>query len=197
MPRIADPRRRQDVVDAVIGQLARTGIGSFSLRALAEGLGQSTRVLTHHFAGKDALVAAVLERLDEQQHEALRATPGWDDPSVPVSAIVRSAWERNLGSGEVATTRLVREIEGLAASGRLPCPVPGFVRGRAEFVATCLVARGLDREAALVYATMLNAAFAGLETDFLMTGDRERTEAALEDLCAWIDSRVAAARLDR
>ncbi|QUX27087.1 hypothetical protein KGD83_17245 [Nocardiopsis akebiae] len=43
-------------------------------------------------------------------------------------------------------------------------------------------------------ATALNAAFAGLEADFLMTGDRERTEAALEDLCAWTDSRVAGAR---
>lgn len=197
MPRVADPRRRRDVVDAVIGQLTRTGIGNFSLRALAEGLGQSTRVLTHHFVDKDALVTAVLERLDEQQHEALRTTPGWDDSSVPVSTIVRSTWERGLGSGEVATTRLIREIEGLAASGRLPRPVPGFVRGRAEFVATCLVARGLDRGAALVHATMLNAAFAGLETDFLMTGDRERTGAALDDLCAWIDSRVAGARPGR
>lgn len=191
MPRVADPSRRRDVVDAVIGQLTRTGIGNFSLRALAEGLGQSTRVLTHHFADKDTLVTAVLERLDEQQHEALRSTPGWEDPSVPISTIVRSTWERNLGSDEVATTRLIREIEGLAASDRLPCPVPGFTRGRAEFVATCLAARGLDWQAALVHATMLNAAFSGLETDFLMTGDHERTGAALDDLCAWIDSRLA------
>lgn len=197
MPRVADPRRRQEVIDAVIGQLARTGIGDFSLRALAEGLGQSTRVLTHHFADKDALVAAVLERLDEQQHGALRATPGWDDPSMPVSAIVRSTWKRNLATGEVSTTRLIREIEGLAAAGRLPRPLPGFARGRAEFVATCLVTRGLDQEAALVHATMLNAAFAGLESDFLMTGDRERTETALEELCAWIDSRVEGARPGR
>lgn len=151
-------------------------------------------MLTHHFADKDALVAAVLERLDKQQHEALRATPGWDDPSVPVSAIIRSTWKRNLGSNEVTTTRLIREIEGLAAAGRLPRPVPGFARGRAEFVATCPATSGLDQEAAPVDATMLNAVFAGLEADFLMTGDRERTEAALEDLCAWIDSHVAGAR---
>lgn len=196
MPRTADPRRRRDVVDAVIDQLARTGIGNFSLRTLAEGLGQSTRVLTHHFSDKDALVSAVLGRLDEQQHEALRATPGWEDPAVPVGRIVRSTWKRNLDSAEVATTRLLREIEGLAASGRLPRPVPDFARGRAEFVATCLAARGLEREAALVHASLLNAAFAGLETDFLMTGDRERTEAALEHLCAWIDSRVTGARLN-
>lgn len=188
MPRTADPHRRRAVTDAVIAQLAQTGIGSFSLRSLAQGLGQSTRVLTHHFADKESLITAVLERLDERQHAALRATPGWDDPSVPVSTIVRSAWERGLGPEELAATGLIREIEGLAAAGRLPSPVPGFIRGRADFVASCLVVRGLDEAAAVVHATLLNAAFSGLETDYLITGDRARTEAALDDLCAWIDS---------
>ncbi|GAA1073821.1 hypothetical protein GCM10009605_07290 [Nocardiopsis composta] len=173
----------------MITQLARTGIGSFSLRALAEGLGQSTRVLTHHFADKEALIAAVLDRLDERQHAALHATPGWDDPAVPVGDVVRAAWRRNLDD-EPDTTRLIREIEGLAAAGRLPRPVPGFVRGRAEFVASCLVLRGLGEEQALTLATMLNAAFSGLQTDRLTTGDRERTEAALDELCTWIDSRA-------
>ncbi|GAB3444117.1 hypothetical protein GCM10027570_13090 [Streptomonospora sediminis] len=188
MPRIADSRRRRDVTDAVIAQLTRTGISGFSLRSLAEGLGQSTRVLTHHFADKEALVAAVLERLDERQHAELRATPGWDDPAVPVGSIVRSTWERTLAAEEAGTTRLIREIEGLAAGGRLGRPVPDFVRGRAEFVAECLAVRGLDPGEALVRATMLNAAFSGLQTDRLVSGDRERTDAALAGLCAWIDS---------
>ncbi|MBV2366699.1 TetR family transcriptional regulator [Streptomonospora nanhaiensis] len=194
MARTADPQRRRAVVDAVIEQLARTGIADFTLRGLAEGLGQSTRVLTHHFADKNALLTAVLERLDERQHTALRATPGWDDPAVPVGSIVEDAWRRNLGPDEVAMTRLIREIEGLAAAGRLPLPVPGFVRGRAEFVGTCLVRRGMSEAAARTTATLLNAAYAGLEGDYLATGDRDRVEAALKDLCAWVDARVAAAR---
>lgn len=115
MPRPADPQRRREVLDAVIDQLAATGIGSFSLRTLAAGIGQSTRVLTHHFADKNALLTAVLARLDERQHTALRSTPGWYDPAVKVGSLVRSAWERNLGSDELAMTRLFREIDGLAA----------------------------------------------------------------------------------
>ncbi|WP_443050522.1 TetR family transcriptional regulator [Streptomyces sp. H27-D2] len=47
---------------AVVPAAARAGIGTFTLRALAEALGQSTRVLTHHFADKSALLAAVLGR---------------------------------------------------------------------------------------------------------------------------------------
>ncbi|KUN08293.1 TetR family transcriptional regulator [Streptomyces yokosukanensis] len=193
MPRPASPERRREVTDAVIGQLARTGIGSFSLRTLAEGLGQSTRVLTHHFADKNALLTAVLQRLDERQHKALRATTGWDDPAVPVSEVVRSAWHRNLGPEERDMTRLIREIEGLAAAGRLTLPHPGFVRGRAEFVASCLVHRGLSDEAALTCATLLNSAFSSLQADLLITGDRERVETALDALCAWIDAQVGRA----
>ncbi|ASU86235.1 TetR/AcrR family transcriptional regulator [Nocardiopsis gilva YIM 90087] len=192
MPRTADPRRRLEVVDGVIEQLARTGISDFSLRTLAQGLGHSTRVLTHHFADKKALLEAVLQRLDQRQHEELRSTPGWDDPSVPVGSIVRAAWKRNLGPDELAMTRLIREIEGLAAAGRLPLHVPGFVRGRADFVASCLVTRGLSRDDAITKATVLNAAFGSLEGDYLITGDEERVERALDALCSWIDACVAA-----
>ncbi|GAA2620933.1 TetR/AcrR family transcriptional regulator [Streptomyces axinellae] len=197
MPRTASPQRRREVTDAVIGQLAATGIGSFSLRTVAEGLGQSTRVLTHHFADKNTLLTAVLLRLDERQHEALRATPGWDDPEVAISTVVRSAWERNLSPDELAMTRLIREIEGLAAAGRLPLPGPGFIRGRAEFVASCLTLRGLSESAALTSATLLNSAFGGLEGDYLITGDAARAESALEALCAWIDTCVRQGREGR
>lgn len=190
MPRPASPQRRREVTDAVIEQLAATGIGNFSLRTLAEGIGQSTRVLTHHFADKTALVTAVLIRLDERQHQALRSTPGWDDPAVEVGSLVRSAWERNLSPEELAMTRLIREIEGLAAAGRLPLPAPGFIRGRAEFVASCLVRRGLPESNALTLATLLNSAYSSLQSDYLTTGDKQRVEIALHELCAWIDDCV-------
>ncbi|MEC4015399.1 hypothetical protein [Streptomyces sp. H27-D2] len=88
-------------------------------------------------------------------------------------------------------TRLIREIEGLSAAGRLPVCEPGFVRGRAEFVASCLVRRGLPEADALVKATLLNSAFASLQSGFLITGDRDRTEGALNDLCTWIETCVA------
>ncbi|MFE4514467.1 TetR/AcrR family transcriptional regulator [Kitasatospora sp. NPDC056783] len=190
MPRPVNPDRRREVVDAAIDQLAATGIGHFSLRTVAEGMGQSTRVLTHHFADKQALVTAVLERLDERQHQALLAAPAWRDPAVPVSVIVKTAWERTLGPRELAMTRLIREIEGLAAAGRLVLPGPGFIRGRAEFVASCFTLRGLSEDDALTTATLLNSAFSSLQNDYLITGDHDRSVAALDELCAWVDARV-------
>ncbi|MFF4672161.1 TetR/AcrR family transcriptional regulator [Streptomyces sp. NPDC001279] len=192
MPRPVNPDRPREVLDAVIGHLAHTGIGQFTLRGIAAALGQSTRVLTHHFADKRELLIAVMRRLDEQQHHALRTTEGWEDPAVPVSAVVRSAWERNLDEAELPMTRLIREIEGLAAAGRLPSAVPDFVRGRAEFVASCLTLRGVPERTALITATMLNATFAGLQADYLTTDDAERARGALDELCHWLDAAVEA-----
>ncbi|MFJ3221508.1 TetR/AcrR family transcriptional regulator [Kitasatospora sp. NPDC086801] len=190
MPRPVNPDRRREVVDAAIDQLATTGIGHFSLRTLAEGMGQSTRVLTHHFADKQALVTAVLDRLDERQHQALLATLAWRDPAIPVSVIVKAAWQRTLDPQELAMTRLIREIEGLAAAGRLVLPGPGFIRGRAEFVASCFTLRGLSEDDALTTATLLNSAFSSLQNDYLITGDHDRSTAALGELCDWVDARV-------
>ena len=188
MARPVDPERRREVVDAVIEQLAHTGLTGFSLRTLAAGLGQRTRVLTHHFKDREALLAAVLGRLDERQHHALRATEGWDDPAVPVSEIVQAAWERNLSAEEMAMTRLIREVEGLAAAGRVTLPEGQFIRGRAEFVAGCLQVRGMGERSALVAASLLNSAYSGLQADYLVTGDTERVTAALAALCAWLDT---------
>ncbi|MGW1974564.1 TetR/AcrR family transcriptional regulator [Streptomyces sp. NPDC001889] len=193
MARPINPDRRREVLDATIGHLARTGISRFTLRGIAEALGQSTRVLTHHFADKRELLSAVMVRLDERQHEELRSTTGWADADVPVSRVVRSAWARNLSTAERSMTSLIREIEGLAAAGRLPGSAVDFVRGRSEFVASCLTLRGMSGADALVTATLLNSAFAGLQTDYLTTGDRERAEAALDELCLWLDARCRGA----
>ena len=71
-------------------------------------------------------------------------------------------------------------------ASRRPCP--RWLTERAEFVAGALVARGLDPAEARVKATFLNAAYSGLQADFLASGDRESVEAALDDLCALADS---------
>ncbi|GAA4322366.1 AcrR family transcriptional regulator [Actinomadura luteofluorescens] len=188
MPRPRDPRRRTEILDAVLDHLAEHGMSGLSMRPIAQALGQSTRVLTHHFADKDALLAALLKRLDEVQQEQLHATEGWDDTARGIGAVVRDSWDRHLAPENIARTRLVLEIEGLAAAGRLGDRVPAFLTERAEFVAGALTARGLAPGQALVKATFLNGAYSGLQTDFLTTGDRERVEVALGELCALADS---------
>lgn len=194
MPRRADPARRVEVVDAALRHAAEVGFARFTLRGVAETMGQSTRVVTHHFSDKGELVTAMLHRLDEREQQALANDASWADPGVPVSHVVEAAWRRTLGAAELPYTRLIHEIEGLGAAGRAPSPVPGFLASRARFVAAYLEARGVRHDEAITLATVLNGAYAGLQIDYLTTGDQQRTRAALARLCAWIDGVVASER---
>lgn len=193
MARPRDPQRRVELLDAIIDYLATHGLERLSLRPLAKALGHSTRVLTHHFGDKDGLLTAILERLDTVQHEALRATEGWDDPDCGLGGIVRASWHRHLAPESLSHTRLIHEIEGMAAAGRLGKRIPRFLDDRVEFVARALHVRGLPMRQARVKATFLNSAYAGLQTDYLATGDRPRIDAALNELCDMVDSWTAPA----
>jgi hypothetical protein len=157
------------------------------MRPVAHMLGQRTRVLMHYLRARDALLAALLERLDEVQHEQLRAPEGCDNDGRGIGAIVCDSWRRHLAPENIAHTAGPRDRE--ACGGGTPGDrVPAFVAARAEFVAGALVARGLDLGETRVNATFLNSAYSDLQADFLTTGDRERVEAALDKLCVLADS---------
>ncbi len=140
-------------------------------------------MLTHHFATKDDLVAAVLDHLDRRQRERLRAFHAKAGDR-PLGEVIRASWRWHLDE-DLPLVRLLHEIEGLAAAGRLRGPsVSRMLADRAAFVAGVLASHGVPAEVAERNATFLNAAYAGLQTDYLTTGDRERVEAALEQLIA-------------
>ncbi|SDK05784.1 TetR/AcrR family transcriptional regulator [Nonomuraea jiangxiensis] len=189
MARPRDPQRREELLDAIVGYLAEHGIAQLSLRPLAKALGHSTYVLTHHFASKDELISAILAHLDQRQRGRVGALPGpGTSGGLSLGDVVRASWAWHL-SEDLPIVRLLHEIEGLSAAGRLSGPyVPKMLGDRAEFVADVLRAHGVPEEAALRKATLLNAAYAGLQIDYLTTGDKERVEAALDELAGTADS---------
>ncbi|MFI7125439.1 TetR/AcrR family transcriptional regulator [Nonomuraea sp. NPDC050153] len=191
MARTADPHRRAELLDQIVDYLAQHGLSTLSMRPLAEHLGKSTRVLTHHFSDKEALLSATMERLDERHREWLRALPGWSG-SDSVGTIIRRTWDWQAREENLPVARLIHEIEGLAAGGRLPGPVPRLLADRSEFVAGLLRDRGVPEADALRISTLANSAYTGLQIDFLTTGERERAEEALDQLCALVDDWVAA-----
>ncbi|WP_043625697.1 TetR/AcrR family transcriptional regulator [Nonomuraea candida] len=192
MARQRDPQRRTELLDAIVAYLAEHGIAQLSLRPLAKALGHSTYVLTHHFAGKDELIDAVLAHLDRRQKERLAALPGPAEAGGGLGDVVRASWAWHMNE-DLPMVRLLHEIEGLSAAGRLTGPyVPKMLGDRAGFVAGVLRAHGVPEEAALRKATLLNAAYAGLQIDYLTTGDRERVEAALDELADTADSWTTA-----
>lgn len=60
---------KRAILDAALEVFAQSGYRSGSLRDVAEKVGISEAGLLHHFPSKSALLAAVLERRDEQTQE--------------------------------------------------------------------------------------------------------------------------------
>jgi AcrR family transcriptional regulator len=66
---------RQSILDAALLVFAESGYRSGSLRNVAERVGMSEAGLLHHFPNKSALLAAVLERRDEQTQDQFDFDP--------------------------------------------------------------------------------------------------------------------------
>lgn len=183
-----DPAHRTALLDAIVDYLAEHGVADLSLRPLARALGYSTRVLTYNFANKDELIASALERLDERQRERLQALPGWRTAEGnSIGAAIRASWRWHLDPENLPYTRLVHEIQGLAAGGRLERYRWTQLADRVEFVASAIEAYGVPRDDALHYATFINATYTGLQVDYLTTGDLDRTSAAIDRLATMCD----------
>lgn len=78
---------RQLILDSALTVFAQSGYRGGSLRDVAEQVGMSEAGLLHHFASKKALLAAVLERRDEQTAERFRLDPAHGGRSMLRSTI--------------------------------------------------------------------------------------------------------------
>ncbi|PZG45254.1 TetR family transcriptional regulator [Spongiactinospora gelatinilytica] len=191
MARSADPHHREELLDQIVDYLAGHGLSTLSMRPLAQHLGKSTRVLTHHFADKEALLRATMEHLDERHRAWMRSLPGLPG-TASVGAIIRRTWDWQTTEENLPIARLIHEIEGLAAAGKLHGHIPRLLADRSEFVAELLQERGVPDADAVRISTLTNSAYTGLQLDFLTSGDRERVEIALDQLCALVDDWVTA-----
>ena len=86
MPRPPDDGRRRALLDAVIDDAGRNGIGGRSLRDLAAAAGTSHRMLIHHFGSREELLLAVVEEVERRQVATL------DDLPVDPADAVAASW---------------------------------------------------------------------------------------------------------
>jgi len=81
-PKIDQSERRREVTEAAIRILCKAGPRGLTLRALAEELGGSVRLVTHFFPNRHALLDAITRQMIEDQTAevaAMDATPGLTD----------------------------------------------------------------------------------------------------------------------
>lgn len=176
--------RRQELLDKVMAELRRGGIGDRSLRDIAAAVGTSHRMLIHHFGSREGLLSEVVRAVEEEQRAflaALDASPA--DTS-------RAMWRRLSDPALWPTERLFFECYSRGARGEQPYAslLPGLVDDWLDTVESLDVAAGdHDRRARIRLSLAL---FRGLLLDLVGTEDRVGVDAAFEQY-------VALERVDR
>lgn len=161
-------RRQADIIDKATEAFAQRGFAGTSLREIAAAVGMTQQGLSHHFASKEALLEAVLQRRDEASLEH------YGSLGLSTADTLRTVVQDNLGR-----PGLVRLFATLAAEAVNPeHPAHAFFQDHyssARSVFTHLVRRGQkDGEfrtdlPARQLAALLIAVFEGLQVQWLMS----------------------------
>ena len=153
----------------MIDAFARNGIGRRPLRAIAEEVGTSHRMLLHHFGSRDDLLVAVVEEVERRQVVVLGALP--DDPVAAFAAMWADLRRPELRPFE----RLFFECYSRAAQGETPFTrlLPTAVQGWLDAADTHT---GGAVDPAL--ARLGLAVTRGLLLDLVATGDEAGVDAA-------------------
>ncbi len=177
--------RRQELLVAVIADLAEKGILERSLRDIAAAVGTSHRMLIHHFGSRQGLMAAVVEAIEEDQKRFMEALGGEPSDLEP-GDLLTAMWRRLRDPGLWPAERLFFECYARALRGEepfdrlLPSAVDDWLDRAVALDATPGVPPALARARARVGL----AVFQGLLLDLVGTGDAAGVDAAFEAFAA-------------
>jgi len=175
--------RKQDLLDSVLAEVARGGIGDRSLREIGAAVGTSHRMLIHHFGSREGLLTEVVRTVEADQRRFLESL------DLPPEGVLEEMWRRLSDPRLWPAERLFFECYARACRGEAPFAslLPGLVDDWIDAsVAHGLVWPGSPRdERARARAGL--AMFRGLLLDLVATGDREGVDDAFEQFRALIE----------
>jgi AcrR family transcriptional regulator len=184
---VATERReaRERLLDRCVNFLQEAGFSQLSLREIAAGTGTSHRMLIYHFGSRDGLLAEVVGRIEAEQRELLAGRAGQPGDLVD---ICRAFWRRISDPALAPAERLFFEVYAHALHGR-PWTAPfrqSVIAAWEEPLTDLFRGHGFAPDEAGSRARLALAAARGLLLDLLMTGDRQRLEAAAERLVSML-----------
>jgi AcrR family transcriptional regulator len=174
------PTGREALLAGAIGHFAEHGVGDTSLRALAEAIGTSHRMLIYHFGSREGLLAAVVDTVEQGARETLArmVDEAKADPD-PVEAGLRY-WHL------VTDEALVYGPLFFELSSHAMLGLPHAAGLRERLVTTWLDAleamwgaRGVPAGRAREQGRLDLAVARGLLHDLLLTGERAQVDATM------------------
>jgi AcrR family transcriptional regulator len=181
--------RRQEVLEAVVAELARNGIGDRSLRDIAAGVGTSHRMLIHHFGSRQGLLTEVVRTVEADQRAFLASL------DVPPRDVMTLMWQRLSDPSLWPAERLFFECYARASRGEEPYAelLPGLVDDWLERAIAVDPLAATDPVRARAQARVGLALFRGLLLDLVGTEDRAGVDAAFDEFRALVERDLAGA----
>jgi len=182
------------LLDAVADHLVEHGLGGLTFRSLAQDLDTSTFKIVYHFGSKAQLIDVALRHVSRREVDQVRSwlSAGDDVPS-SVGGVMRRYWSWCMRPKHQGVMRLFFEAASLAQ--RDPEGYPPVVRDilfdGLELERQIVRANGGRDDTCDAIATLVSGAMWGLQLDYLMTADVERTTLALDALATLVDGHLA------
>lgn len=164
MSRPRDVGRRDELLDGIVADCAEHGLGSRSLRDIADHVGTSHRMLIHHFGSREELMVAVVQAVEARQQTLQDQLTG-----TPTEALT-TLWGHLSDPQLRPLERLFFESYSRGANGEAP-----FDRLLPGAVESWLVDDGGDPATRRLGLAVIR----GLLLDLVATGDTVGTAAAL------------------
>lgn len=167
---------RERLLDAAIDHLGRHGVGDTSLRAIAEAVGTSHRMLIYHFGSREGLLAEVTREVEARQRAAMTATY---DEGLPPGEAAAAYWEQTVE----ATLRygpLFFELSAHAMQGKEHAAVlrEELIGAWLPSITGLCLRLGIPEPQAETHARLALAAARGLLADLLVSGQRDEVARA-------------------
>jgi AcrR family transcriptional regulator len=185
MTRTVNKARPEELLDAIVGYIAKKGVAGLSLRPLARAVHSSPRVLLYYFGSKEELVTKAIRRLRDRQRAGFgkMREARYERPSDACRAI----WKQISAPESELAFRLSLEIYVMALHH--PRQFSDFLSSSVEdwleFLAEPLLRKGHSKEEAQAFATVVIAGFRGFMLDYCASHDRARVDRAVD---LWLKS---------
>jgi|SRR5208283_3456942 len=195
MARPPEPQIRARLRDQAVDYVLSHGVADLALRPLAKALKTNARMLVYHFGSREGLMREILFGLREREDARMQAWFQAGKKPRALSEFLCWLWQRLSALSTQPHLRLLFELYALAL--RHPKDYPGVLED--PLVHWKRVTRRTSRQskADVAMATLLLAATRGLLLDLCATGDRARTDHALQLLARLVESgsrQIKAAR---
>jgi AcrR family transcriptional regulator len=181
---------RSELIDRLVEHAASNGLTDTSLRDLAAAVGTSHRMLNYHFGSRAGVVAAVVERIESQQRDALAEIAA---EATSTTEIIERQWAQLSDPALAPFIRLFFEVTAQAMFGRPG--TDGFLDGLTEpwldLAARLADELGVEHDPAELRLGV--AVIRGLLLDAVASGNAAPATASLERfLEMWRADRPAA-----